>query len=207
MTRRLSRWWPCCVIVVWSWLPGVVATACAADDNAGLLSRVPSGALGAAEISDLKSALQQIKTSELLQNIMASDPYRAFAKSSQYQQIQTGRNFVEAFLGMNLWDAGQKLLGHRLALAFYANPDASQPDALGILKVSDSQTLDAFRKRIEPFLSEIAAKDDPEAEAAIRVYSVNNQAFVAFHDDWVAGSNNRKLLDRTLKLLGQAHSS
>ena len=201
MMRRLRRGWSGCLIIVCCWLPAVARTGCAADDNSGLLPRLPSGALAAAEISGLESTLQQIKTSELLENILGSDPYREFAKSPQFQQVQTGRNFVEAFLGMSLWDAGQKLLGHRLAVAVYPNPDGSQPHGFGVLKVADSKTLDEFRKRIEPFLSEVTAPDAPGGKASIRVYSVNNKAFVAFHDEWVVGSDTRELLNTTLKLL------
>ncbi|MEO1996417.1 MAG: hypothetical protein ABGZ17_14200, partial [Planctomycetaceae bacterium] len=198
------------VDVRWRWLFTTVMmllscgarSAGAAEPSLDLLGRLPSGALAAAEMSGLQVALEHVRNSDLLQFTRNSEPYQNFAKSPQYRQVQTGRNFAEAFLGMSLWDAGQKLLGHRLALALYPNPDGGQPHAVGILQVHEVETLAEFRKRIMPFLTELAPDEQSRIDGMpIAIYSVNNQAFVAFHQDWVAGSNDKQLLGRSLQRL------
>ena len=192
-------WLTAAALVVLTCAAGPAASAEPAQD---LLSRLPSGALATAEMTGLDVALQNIQDSEVLQFVLTSELYQRFVKSPRYQQVQTGRNFAEAFLGMSLWDVGQKLLGHRVALGLYAQPDGKPPAVVGVVQASDADVLAEFRQRMQPFLSDVVTeKPSTSGEQSVRIFSVNNQAFVAFHQDWVAGSNDRHLLVKSLKRL------
>lgn len=168
-----------------------------------LASAMPAGAVGYAEISGLGRVVDRIQNSPYLQMVTASPQFAGIEQTPQYKKARAGRQIVEAQLGMDLWTLVEELLRDRLAAAIYPGPDGNPtPNSLAVLRGIDPKILAQLRQRLEPFLAlmeeQIEASD---ASPGVKVLSVNGKAFVALGETWIAASNARDVLTKSLGLM------
>jgi hypothetical protein len=171
-------------------------------ESPSLANSMPPGALAFGEVANLDSVIDRVQKSDYLELLLESSQFQDVANSQQYKQAQAGRTILERQLGMDLWTVGKKLLGNRVAVGVYPKPNSDQPDAVVILQVKDTETLVHLRKQIEPFLVLTGVKlEESPIGKGVELLAINDDAFIAFNDKWIAATNNRDLLTKTVKLL------
>lgn len=195
--RRLSA--PLALVLpLFGGLLGVPATAVA--ESTPLAEFMPPGAIGYAEVAGLAPVIERIRTSSYLELLTGSAPFRELEQSGDYQKAQASRKILETHLGLDLWTLGKKLLGERVAVGLYITEGELQ--AVGLLRVSDTDILPRIRKRLAPFLV-LGSEQIERSETAdgVEVLDVAGRAFVALDDRWIAVSGSRDLLGQALALL------
>ncbi|MCZ6792546.1 MAG: hypothetical protein O7J95_02905 [Planctomycetota bacterium] len=197
--RRLSA--PLALVLpLFGGLIGIPATAVA--ESTTLAEFMPPGAIGYAEVAGLAPVIERIRTSNYLELLTGSAPFRELENSGDYQKAQAGRKILETHLGLDLWTLGKKLLGERVAVGLYITEGESQLQAVGLLRVSDTDILPRIRERLAPFLV-LGSEQIERSETAdgVEVLDVAGRAFVALDDRWIAVSGSRDLLGQALALL------
>jgi hypothetical protein len=181
---------------------GALLAGRAVAESPSLANSIPPGALAFGEVADLESVIDRVQDSDYLKQVVESPQFQDVANSQQYKQAQAGRAVLEKQLGMDLWTVGKKLLGNRIAVAVYPKPNSKQPDAVAIIQVKDAKTLVDLRKQVEPLLVLTGAKiKQSENGDGVELVAINDNAFFAINDKWIAASSNRDLLTKTVELL------
>jgi len=171
-------------------------------ETPSLADSMPSGAIAFAELSGLEKVIDGIQQSQVLELALASEPYQAVMQTSEYRKAQAGRQILESVLETDLWTLGKTLLGGQVAAALYPQPGQDEPNVVLIIRATDPKALAHIRERIEPLL--VLGEDFVKRttlENGVDILNVNDDAFVAVHDEWVAAANNQDLLAQTLVLL------
>jgi len=177
--------------------PGVVG-----EDTGSLARHMPPGAVAFVETTELGPVIGQIQHSEYVAKVLDSEQFRAAAGTPDYRKAQAARQILETQLGMDLWQAGRKLLGGRLALGVYPPSGRRQPDVLALLRIDDEAAFAQFKERLEPFF--ILAEDQLDVSESIEgspLLSVAGQAFISGGEGWVAAATSRDLLSGALRLM------
>ncbi|MGI9243950.1 MAG: hypothetical protein ACR2RV_24350 [Verrucomicrobiales bacterium] len=90
---------------------------------------LPSGAFAYAETSGFAELIRGARGSDLYQAIMASESTRDFIESEESKDLRTGIGLAQFIMRMDLWEAGEKLLGGRAAFALYPGAEEQgEPD-------------------------------------------------------------------------------
>ncbi|MBS0261793.1 MAG: hypothetical protein JSS02_07535 [Planctomycetes bacterium] len=180
---------------------GAPAGQAAVAPGTSLARFLPANAVGFAEVSGIGKFVRQLEQADYVRLLMATPQFKEFEKTPDFQKAVATRKIVEAQLGMDVFEAAEKLLGGRVAMAVY--PQAGNPagSAVVVLKGANPEVLAQVRQRVEPFFQLADAKVDTDTVAGAKLYTVNGQAFIAWGDTWVAAAGTRDLLSQTLQLL------
>jgi hypothetical protein len=174
-----------------------------------LAASLPSGVLGYVEFSGLDSVIGRVQASEYLKTLLTSPQGQAIQKSPQYRKAQAGRKILESQLGMDLWTVGKQLIGGRVAVGLYGKPGQSKPPVVALVQAADPQVLAKLRERLEPLLELVSDQIvTSEVDGGVHLIDVGGKAFFALHEKWIAATNDRDLLTKTLALnAGKGKSS
>ncbi|MBC8324066.1 MAG: hypothetical protein H8E27_00325 [Verrucomicrobia subdivision 3 bacterium] len=188
----------------------LLTPAAFAADAAPLSAAMPKGAVGYMEINDLGQRLIQLRDSAYYADALDSPQIKQSMKQPQYKQYSAGRKIAEAYLGMNLWTAADKLFG-KIAVGIYPKANSKQPDVAAMIRVTDPAAWAHVRERIEPLLvlARDSVKRETRGELELLTLSGNNgKVFVAFHKNWLAAASTPALLDQSIAgLRGEAKQS
>ena len=163
----------------------------------------PGKAIAFAELRGLDAKLEQLRTSELLAIWRRSPQYQRYRASSDYRKLEAALQIAERQLGYDAWTAAKKLLGGNVAVGVYPKEGSRKPDVLVIVRTADGTAIRDLRQRLDPLL--ILAEDQirvTEMLTGVEVLSfLDDAATAAWHDDWLAVSTSRPLLDEALARL------
>ncbi|HEY3393642.1 MAG TPA: hypothetical protein VGK58_13105 [Lacipirellulaceae bacterium] len=163
----------------------------------------PSGAIAFAELNGLDAKLQQFRSSEILAAWLESPQYQRYLASADYRRLEAVLQIAERQLGWDAWTAATKLLGGTVAVAVYPKEGSQRPDALAIIRPSDSTALSDLRKQLDPLL--VLAEEQirrTESVGGVETLALpEDAAFIAWKSQWLAISTSRALLDQTLERL------
>ena len=168
-----------------------------------LAASLPDGAIGFIEFSNLGEVVKTVRESKALELALASDEWKKFTASPDYQKVNTVRAAAEIMLGGSLWDASSELLSGRIAIALYPDPTNSRkPTGVAILRHDEAKTLERVRNLLKPFIAAAGKEVDTSALCpGSTTWTAKDQGFVSMHDTWIVAAQQRELLDRTLALL------
>lgn len=187
-----ATWWS----FVWCslWLSTSLGIA-----GESLTEVVPPGAILSAELTDASAAITQTKSSEGLRAITDSELYRTWANSKDGRKFRGGRAVLEGQLGMNLWDAAEKLVGRQVLLALYPPSEGDQPDSVLVIRLADLDTATLIREKLTPWI-EIAdgAILAEERDDNWLVESADGKIFALLKQDWLVLSNRKSLREDVL---------
>ena len=167
---------------------------------APLSAAMPKGAVGYVEINSLGQRLIQLRDSAYYADALASPQVKQAMQQPQYTQYKAGRKIAEAYLGMNLWTAAEKLLGE-IAVGVYPEHTQKQPKVTAMIRVTDPAAWAHVRERIEPLivLSKEKVKRETRGELELLIFEGNNgKAYMAFHKNWIAAASTPALLDQAI---------
>ena len=169
--------------------------------NAALLSAaMPRNAVGYVEINDLGQRLIQLRDSAYYSDALDSPQIKQAMQQPQYEKIAAGRKVAEAYLGMNLWTAAEKIFGE-IAVGVYPKTEVEQPDLAVMIRVTDPAAWAHVRERIEPLitLAEDTVKRETRGELELITFEgEKGKAFVAFHKNWITAASTAALLDQSI---------
>jgi hypothetical protein len=170
-----------------------------------LLDGVPSGALAFAETSELGALISAIKTSPMYETLIESEQFKEMQETKEYEDFQGGVKLAEFILRTDLWEAGDKLFGGRVGLAFYPGRDGKDPDFVFLLRPSDPSVWTKQRIWTDPLLWFAADRIDKKRySGGLKAYKIEGDdgppVFFALHDEWVAVSSKQPLLEKTISL-------
>lgn len=196
---RIARWLSKPLALV---LLSTLNSTAAVAESVTLARSLPPGAIGYAEFAGLADVIDRIQNSTYLELVTETSQFQEFAKTPPYRQVQAARQIVETQLGMDVWTLGKTLIGERLAIGVYTTAGKSQPDVVGLLRVADPETLANIEKRIEPFLVLASEQiDTSERINGVKIIGIDEQAYFAIQNDWLAVSNSRQRFTEALGLL------
>ena len=175
---------------------------------------MPAGAVVYAETSGLADLIRRARHSELYTTIVASQSTQDFLASDESKDLRNGIKWAQTIMRMNLWDAGEKLLGGRAAFGFYPNPEnpgegiEKVPDALVLIHPADPKAWSKQRIWTDPLLA-VGAKRIAKGEVpwGVKVYETKPEngkgakTYIALNRKWVMISSNPQLLKRGVKLV------
>lgn len=170
-----------------------------------LLEAIPTGALAFVETKGLGSLFTALRDSRAVATITESEQFGAFEDSEEFGKLQDGLGLAEFVLRMNLWEAGEKLLGGRAALALYPVEGSEKPDSVFILRPADPEAWRKQRIWTDPLLGLSAERlDRKRFTSGMKVYQTKGKgeapAYVALHPHWLAVATDRDLLEQTIAL-------
>ncbi|MBI1349080.1 hypothetical protein GC163_22640 [bacterium] len=201
MRQRMG--WRC---LIWC---GVCLATTAIHAEESLTKVVPAGAIVSAEITDAAATISRLKTSEALRQATSSPVYRTWANSSNGRKFRGGRALLEGQLGMNLWDAAERLIGQQVLVAVYPPSAGNQPDGVLVIRFETMETAALIREKLSPWIeiSDGAIQAD-ERDGSWLVQSADNKAFGALREQWLVISNRESLrtavLDRVSKTVTES---
>ena len=174
------------------------AGAAKAEQPASLAAAMPPGAVAFVEISDLDTVLDRAEKSSWLKMATESDGLLPLAQSEPYRKAQAARQIVERHFGVNLWTAGKRLLGGRVGVALYLDPNRPEPGVILLIEGADAKLLAKIRERIEPFL--VLADKQIKKHQTIEgttILELDDRAFIAAYDDRIIAASGKDLLTQT----------
>lgn len=169
-----------------------------------LTARLPAGAFFSAELSRAEAALSQIRESELLQSLTASEPYQKWALSKNGRKFQGGRALLEGQLGINLWDAASRLFGNRVSLALYLSGEAGHPvDGVVLIHFADDAIGPLLQEKLIPWLQLAQEKMTFTQQAGLlQIETRDGKASLALQGRWGLFCTKPALRDAVLASLG-----
>lgn len=185
------------LVVAMAFVPGT-ANAAAAD----LPASFPSGAIAYLEWGDAGKVVDRLRNSAYWTSALDSPQWRQLRETPQWRQVEAGSTLLERQLGMDVWTAGDKLLGHRAAVALYPRDQAEKPNVVLVLRTEGADSLAQFRERLAPLLA--LAEDKLRVSKSldgVEQINLDDQGYVAWNGDWLAFSDSQPLLDGAVKLL------
>lgn len=169
-----------------------------------LLGSLPSGALAFAETSGLGEVIIALKESELWKNVTESEQYKEFLASEEGEQVEDGTGLAEFMFRMDLWEASEKLLGGRAAVALYPKKEGNDPDVAFLIRPANPATWFAQRIWTDPLLGLTTKRYDRKRFSwGLKVYQPKNGdggPFIALHKHWIVVTTNSDLLEKTISL-------
>jgi hypothetical protein len=115
----------------------------------------------------------------------------------QYEKFAAGRKVAEAYLGMNLWTAAEKLFGE-IAVGVYPKTEVEQPDLAVMIRVTDPAAWAHVRERIEPLITLAEDTVKREMRGELELLTIEGKAFLALHKNWIAAASTAALLDQSI---------
>lgn len=188
-------WWGLLACCLW-----MVATFSVAGES--LTELVPPGAVVTAELTDAASTIAGLKTSDALRTLTESELYKTWAQSPDGRKARGGRAVLEGQLGMNLWDAAERLIGRNVLLAVYLPHEGDQPDSVLIIRFAQENTAGIIREKLTPWI-EIAggAVRAEERDGTWFVETADDKAFGCLRGDYLVLANRHALRQTVLELL------
>ena len=190
------------------WQRGVALVCCllisAVELSAGesLARRLPPGALVSVEVNQTAPLLQRVRESETLQTIVDSEPYRKWAASGDGRKVRGGRAILEGQLGLNLWEAAERILGDQMMLALYPPSGRPEPDGVLLIHLADDEISELIRTKLQPWVElaeeKVVATDD---NGTWLLQTADQKAFAALRNRWVVLASTIELRAATLALL------
>ena len=166
--------------------------------NAALLSAaMPRNAVGYVEINDLGQRLIQLRDSEYYSDALDSPQIKQAMQQPQYEKFAAGRKVAEAYLGMNLWTAAEKLFGE-IAVGIYPKAEVEQPDLVVMIRVTDPAAWAHVRERLEPLITLAEDTVKREMRGELELLIIEGKAFLALHKNWIATASTAALLDQSI---------
>ena len=166
--------------------------------NAALLSAaMPRNAVGYVEINDLGQRLIQLRDSEYYSDALDSPQIKQAMQQPQYEKFAAGRKVAEAYLGMNLWTAAEKIFGE-IAVGVYPKTEVEQPDLAVMIRVTDPAAWAHVRERIEPLITLAEDTVKREMRGELELLIIEGKAFLALHKNWIAAASTAALLDQSI---------
>lgn len=156
----------------------------------------PDDAVVFVEAHDLGSLVRRVRESTVLERVQATPQSEKAWQAPQARKLLAAIQIAETQLGMDAWTVVEKLLGGTVSLSLHPHEGRSQPDALLLVRPTDSEILPRLLERLEPFL--ILAEDNVQTEEkadGLHVY-VGDDLAIVYADDWLGISNNREFLER-----------
>lgn len=193
--RSVPRW-----ITLWL-LAGMLSSPVVAAPT-DLPAAFPGGAIAYLEMTDAQQVVSRLRQSAYWADLLESPQWRRFAETPKWRQVEAGATLLERQLGMDVWSAGGKLLGHRSAVAIYPGAAGEKPHVVIVLCTADGNSLSQLRERMSPLLA--LAEDEVRVSQTLdgaEQISVDSQVFLAWKGDWLAFSDQQQLLDDAVKLL------
>ncbi len=178
----------------------LLSPAAFAANAAPLSAAMPNGAVGYVEINGLGQRLIQLRDSAYYADALDSPQFKQAMKQPQYKQYSAGRKIAEAYLGMNLWTAADKLFGE-IALGVYPKADVKQPDLAVMIRVTDPAAWAHVRERLEPLITLAKEKVKRETRGELELLTLDGKdgkAFIALHKNWIAAASTAALLDQSI---------
>ncbi len=164
---------------------------------APLSAAMPRSAVGYVEINDLGQRLIQLRDSAYYSDALDSPQVKDAMQQPQYEQYEAGRKVVEAYLGMNLWTAAEKLFGE-IAVGVYPKAEVEQPDLAVMIRVTDPAAWAHVRERIEPLITLAEDTVKREMRGELELLTIEGKAFLALHKNWIAAASTAALLDQSI---------
>ena len=167
---------------------------------APLSAAMPRSAVGYVEINGLGQRLIQLRDSAYYSDALDSPQIKQAMQQPQYEKFAAGRKVAEAYLGMNLWTAAEKLFGE-IAVGVYPKAEVEQPDLVVMIRVTDPAAWAHVRERLDPLLTlaEDTVKRETRGELELITFEgENGKAFVAFHKNWITAASTAALLDQSI---------
>ncbi|MDG1833186.1 MAG: hypothetical protein P8J63_08170 [Verrucomicrobiota bacterium] len=167
---------------------------------APLSAAMPRSAVGYVEINGLGQCLIQLRDSAYYSDALDSPQIKQAMQQPQYKKFAAGRKVAEAYLGMNLWTAAEKLFGE-IAVGVYPKAEVEQPDLVVMIRVTDPAAWAHVRERLDPLLTlaEDTVKRETRGELELITFEgENGKAFVAVHKNWITAASTAALLDQSI---------
>jgi hypothetical protein len=170
---------------------------------------VPAGAFAYAETSGIAELICRAHGSELYETIMASTSTQEFLASEGSRGLRSGVGWAQFMMRMDLWEAAEKLLGGRAAVAMYPAADrdaeSQKPELLVMLHPADRAAWAQQGIWTGPLLALGAKRISRGAVAPeIRIYETRGaeqeRKFLALHPGWGMFSSDAELLLRAVAL-------
>lgn len=196
----------------WSWcaagvLLGLTASYVFADES--LASKLPPGAGVSVEIVNAAALLTRVEESELLKAAIKSQGYRKWADSKDGKKFRGGRAVAEGQLGMNLWDAGRRIVGNRVIAAAYPPAENSnKPQAILLIHLADDEVGPHLRKQFEPWTDVVGDEVRVEDRSGSWYITAKDGTTAVLTGRWMAAATSDKLLSEvTLRLTADQPAS
>ena len=164
---------------------------------APLSAAMPRSAVGYVEINDLGQRLIQLRDSAYYSDALDSPQIKQAMQQPQYEKFAAGRKVAEAYLGMNLWTAAEKLFGE-IAVGVYPKAEVEQPDLAVMIRVTDPAAWAHVRERIEPLITLAEDTVKREMRGELELLTIEGKAFLALHKNWIAAASTAALLDQSI---------
>ena len=167
---------------------------------APLSAAMPRSAVGYVEINGLGQCLIQLRDSAYYSDALDSPQIKQAMQQPQYKKFAAGRKVAEAYLGMNLWTAAEKLFGE-IAVGVYPKAEVEQPDLVVMIRVTDPAAWAHVRERLDPLLTlaEDTVKRETRGELELITFEgENGKSFVAVHKNWITATSTAALLDQSI---------
>jgi len=181
-------------------------TSALSSAGESLTSKVPPGAIATAELTAAANVISHTKSSDALRTITESEAYKTWANSKDGRKFRGGRAVLEGQLGLNLWDAAEKVVGRQVLLALYPPSEGDQPDSILVIRLADLETATLIREKLSPWI-EIAdgAIIAEERDDNWFVESADGKVFGLLRQDWLVIANRKSLREAVLgRLTGTA---
>jgi hypothetical protein len=171
-----------------------------------LAAVVPDGAAAFVEVSGLGKVITSVKDSQALEWALDSEEYKAWEKTPDAKKVNAVRATAQLMLGTSLWDAAAELLGGRLAVSLYLDPESpGKPAAVVILRPSETKMISRVNEALRPLLDASSETVDTAALCpGSSTWLTKEKAYVTLHAGWMLASQRRDLLEQSLALLGGA---
>lgn len=173
--------------------------------NGPILEALPSGAIAFAESSRLDELIAAIKNSPAYQTVLESEQFKEFQESEEFKKLQNGLGLAKLFMQMDLWEAGEKILGGQVALAVYPKEKSKKPDLVFLLRPGDPSAWGKQRIWTDPALGLSAKRVERKRFSwGLKIYETKGEkeapAYFALHKQWMAISSSLDLLEQTISL-------
>ena len=176
-----------------------------APKDTPLLEAIPAGAIAFAETKGLGELITAFRDSDMLKTIVGSEQFTEFQTTEEFEKMQDGMDLAEFILRMDLWEAGEKLLGGRSALALYPKKGEEEPDMVFLLRPGEATAWSRQRIWTDPLLGLTAKRFERKRfNWGLKVYQTKGKdgapAFLALHRNWLAVASNESLIEKTISL-------
>jgi hypothetical protein len=189
----------------WSWgVVGVVLglTAACLSAEESLARKLPPGAAGSVEVVNAASFITRVEESELLKAAVNTQGYRKWADSKDGKKFRGGRAVAEGQFGMNLWEAGRRILGDRIIAAAYPPAESSKkPQAILLIHLADADIGPHLRKQFEPWTDVVGDEVRVEDRHDGWYVTAKDGTTAVLTGQWLAAATSDKLLSEVTSRL------
>ncbi len=171
-----------------------------------LAGSVPGGAIAFFETAGLGDLVRKVGEWEVFQSVLAGEDFERLKATRAFKEATSARKFAEFVLRMSIWEASDRLLGGRLAVAAYPPADGGRdPNVVLLLRPAQPSGWLKTRIRFAPLvrlgLKRIGRREFGSQVTAYRTRGDKGKAtYFGFHDGWIAVSTRIELLRGTVAL-------